>query len=59
MFRFGKRTVVKQGGSFMIAVPMQWMKSWDSDVKNVVIEMNCENQLKIIAGDTSHENTVH
>jgi hypothetical protein len=23
MFRFGKRNVVKQGGSFMIALPMQ------------------------------------
>jgi hypothetical protein len=59
MFRFGKRTVIKQGGSFMIALPMQWMKSWNSDVKTVMIEMDSENQLRIIAGDTCHENTVY
>jgi hypothetical protein len=59
MFRFGKRNVVKQGGSYMISLPMQWLKSMDADLKTVMIEMDCENQLKIIAGDTSHENTVH
>ncbi len=59
MFRFGKRTVVKQGGSFMIALPMTWMKSWDSDVKSVMIEMDSENHLRIMAGDISHENTVY
>ncbi len=59
MFKFGKRTVIKQGGSFMIALPMIWMKSWDSDVKSVMIEMDSENQLRIIAGDTCHENIVY
>jgi|GEM_PF-1931822 hypothetical protein len=59
MFKLGKRTVIKQGGSYMISLPMTWMKSMDTDVKTVRIEMDCENQLKIIAGDTSHENTVH
>jgi hypothetical protein len=59
MFRFGKRNVVKQGGSYMISLPMQWLKSMDVDVKTVMIEMDCENQLKIIAGDIRHENTVH
>jgi antitoxin component of MazEF toxin-antitoxin module len=59
MFKFGKRNVVKQGGSFMIALPMQWMKSWDSDVKSVVIEMDSENQLRIRASGTCHENTVY
>ncbi len=41
----------------MILLPMQWMKSMDADVKTVMIEMDCENQLKIIAGDIRHENT--
>jgi hypothetical protein len=58
MFRFGKRTVIKQGGSYMISLPMLWMKSWDSDIKSVMIEMDSENQLRIIVGDTCHENTV-
>jgi antitoxin component of MazEF toxin-antitoxin module len=58
MFRFGKRNVVKQGGSFMIALPMQWMKSMDTDIKTVMIEMDSENQLRVIAGDTYSENTV-
>jgi len=43
----------------MIALPMQWMKSWDSDVKSVVIEMDSENQLRIRASDTCHENIVY
>ena len=43
----------------MIALPMQWMKSWDSDVKSVVIEMDSENQLRIRASGTCHENTVY
>lgn len=59
MFKFGKRNIIKHGGSYMISLPMQWMKSMDADLKTVMIEMDCENQLKIIAGDTSHENTVH
>ena len=58
MFRFGKRTVVKQGGSYMISLPMTWMKSMDTDVKTVMIEMDSENHLRIMAGDTCNENTV-
>lgn len=59
MFRFGKRTVIRQGGSYMISLPMQWMKSMDADVKTVVIEMDSKNQLRIIADDTCHENIVY
>ena len=59
MFKFGKRTVIKQGGSYMISLPMTWMKSMDTDVKTVRIEMDSDNQLKIIAGDALHENMVH
>jgi len=58
MFKFGKRTVVKQGGSFMIALPIQWMKSWDSDLKSVMIEMDSENHLRIMACDTCPETPV-
>jgi hypothetical protein len=59
MFKFGERTVIKQGGSYMISLPMQWVKSMAADVKTVVIEMDSENQLRIIADDTYHENTVY
>jgi polysaccharide deacetylase 2 family uncharacterized protein YibQ len=52
MFKFGKRNVIKQGGSFMIALPMQWMKSVNPEMKTVTIEMDCENILRIIASDT-------
>jgi len=52
MFKFGKRNVIKQGGSYMISLPMQWMKSMNSDMKTVMIEMDSENRLRIIAGDT-------
>jgi polysaccharide deacetylase 2 family uncharacterized protein YibQ len=52
MFKFGKRTVIKQGGSYMISLPMQWMKSMGSDLKTVVVEMDSEKRLRIIAGDT-------
>ena len=59
MFRFGKRSIVKQGGSFMISLPMQWVKSWDPHVNSVMIEMDSENKLRITASGTCHENIVY
>ena len=47
MFRFGKRNVIKQGGSYMISLPMQWMRSMNSDIKTVMVEMDGENGLRI------------
>ncbi len=52
MFKFGKRNVIKQSGSYMISLQMQWMKSMGLDVKTVVVEMDSEKRLRIIAGDT-------
>jgi adenylate kinase len=57
MFRFGTRNVIKQGGSFMIALPMQWLKSIDPEMKTVLIEMDSENNLRIVAGDTRQDTT--
>jgi len=57
MFKFGKRNIVKQGGSWMISLPMQWIKSIDSEVKTVVIEMDSEYRLRITAGDTTQDTT--
>lgn len=57
MFTFGKRNVIKQGGSWMISLPMPWIKSIDSEVKTVMIEMDSENRLRIIACDTLKDTT--
>ncbi len=57
MLKFGKRKVVKQGGSFMISLPIQWMKSVNPEMKTVTVEMDTENRLRIIAGDTSQDTT--
>ncbi len=42
MSKFGRRNVIKQGGSYMISLPLQWMKSMDSDVKTVMVEIDSE-----------------
>jgi hypothetical protein len=52
IFYFGKRKVIKQGGSYMISLPMQWMKSMNPEIENVTIEMDSENRLRIVAGGT-------
>jgi hypothetical protein len=51
MFTFGKRKVVKQGGSYMISLPMQWFRSVDTEMKTVTVEMDSENALRVIAGE--------
>lgn len=51
-FKFGQRNVIKQGGSYMISLPMQWLKSTNPEMKTVTIEMDKENRLMIIAGHT-------
>jgi polysaccharide deacetylase 2 family uncharacterized protein YibQ len=54
---FGKRSVIRQGGSYMISLPMQWMKSMNPRMKTVIVEMDSENRLRIVAENTS-QNTV-
>lgn len=39
----------------MISLPMQWIKSIDSEVKTVVIEMDSEYRLRITAGDITQD----
>lgn len=41
----------------MISLPMQWIKSIDSEVKTVVIEMDSEYRLRITAGDITQDTT--
>jgi hypothetical protein len=57
MFSIGKRKVITHGESFMIAIPMQWLKSVNPEMKTVVIEMYNEYRLRIIAGDTLQDTT--
>lgn len=47
MFQFGERNIIKQGGSYMISLPMQWIKSMSPEMKTVIIEMDSENRLRI------------
>ena len=39
----------------MISLPIQWMRSMDSDVKTVMVEIDSENRLRVIAGDTPQD----
>ncbi len=52
MFKSRNRTVVKQDGSYLISLPMQWMRSMDLEAKTLMVDMNSKNRLKLIAGDT-------
>jgi hypothetical protein len=57
MLKFGTRNVIKQGGSKMISLPMIWVRSVNPDMETVIIEMNSENKLIIVAGDTLQDTT--
>lgn len=56
-FDFGQRKIIRQGGSYMISLPMQWMKSINPKMKTVTIELDNENRLRIVAGDTRQDTT--
>ena len=38
MLNFGQRSIFKQGGSFLISLPIQWIRS--TNPKNVEIEVD-------------------
>ncbi|WP_292388589.1 hypothetical protein [Methanosarcina sp. UBA5] len=57
IFSFGKRNLIKQGGSRMISLPMIWIKSVNPEMRTVIIEMDSENKLIIVAGDTRQDTT--
>lgn len=62
MFNFGIRKVTKQGGSYLISLPMEWMKDIGIDLESVKVEMDRDKSLRIEpahparidAGATSH-----
>lgn len=47
MFNFGIRKMHKQGGSYIISLPMQWLKDLGGDVKAVKIEMDTDKKIII------------
>lgn len=55
MFQFGKRSIIKQGGSYVVSLPMQWIRSLDVEVKTVTIEMDGKNRLRIVAGNSNKD----
>jgi antitoxin component of MazEF toxin-antitoxin module len=57
IFKFGERKIVKQGGSYVISLPIQWMRSMNPEIKNVTVEMDDKNRLRIIACDTFQDST--
>lgn len=42
-----KRTLIKQGGSYLVSLPMKWIKSMNLEMKYVIIEIDSENKLRI------------
>jgi len=48
MFNFGNRNVIKQGGSNLISLPMQWIKDCGTDVEKVNVEMDSDKTLRIV-----------
>lgn len=46
-FSFGKRNINKQGGSYLISLPIQWLKDCGLDTKEVIIEMNADKNLVV------------
>ena len=49
MFNFGIRKINKQGGSYLVSLPIQWLKDIGGDVKAVKIEMNTADKTLRIA----------
>lgn len=51
MFKFGTRKVTKQGGSFLISLPMQWMQDMGIDMEAVSVEMDSDKSLRIVPAE--------
>jgi antitoxin component of MazEF toxin-antitoxin module len=51
MFKFGIRKITKQGGSFLISLPMEWMKDIGIGLDAVNIEMDADKSLRIVPAE--------
>lgn len=47
MFCFGQRSVIKQGGSFLVSLPKQWVRAMNSEMKIVNVEMDSQQRIII------------
>ncbi len=47
MFSFGKRKVTKQGGSYLVSLPMQWIRDFSTEIKEVTVVMDGDKVLRI------------
>lgn len=56
MLNFEKRKDNRQGGSYIISLPMPWIQTMGTDLKTVKVEMDSENSLRIVAGDVRQDN---
>lgn len=59
MLNFNERKINKIGGSYMIAIPMSWMRTVGTNLKTVKIEMNQNNEIVIAAGIIRQDSTDH
>ena len=57
MIDFGNRKVNKIGGSYMIALPMEWMRTFGIDLKTVKVGLNKNEEIVIAAGDIRQDHT--
>jgi len=50
MFQFGERKIYTHGTSYLISLPMEWIKSEAKDCKTVIVQLDQDNNLVIIPG---------
>ena len=56
MISFGDRKINKIGGSYMVALPMEWMRTFGTDLKTVKVGLNRNEEIVIAAGDIRQDN---
>ncbi len=57
MLNFGERKINKIGGSYMVAIPISWIRSVGNNLKTVKIEVNKNKEIVIAAGIIRQDST--
>ncbi len=57
MLNFGERKINKIGGSYMVAIPISWIRSVGNNLKTVKIEVNKNKEIVIAAGIVRQDST--
>jgi hypothetical protein len=55
MLRFKNHKLVKQGGSYIVSLPMVWVKGFECDLREMIIEQNPDNSLRITPATPQQE----